>query len=280
MAIQSHKWGWKREKEGKALYLFGRKIWQKKKKKHAINEIENSLFALKYIYTPAAAAHPDVFRKYKNCHEGKDIVLVAAGPTLDLYTPLPGAVHMGVNRVYNASHVSLDYLVAIDKLSFPQGTKQTYNLEHCKVFLGYNFAPNERIDVNIAKQLQAERFYYEIMGLSGPITIPYTPEYSPLIVMESVVTAAFQIALWMGAKRIFLVGCDSDNSGYFSSEKSSITQSLSNTRMRLAWEHIADFAKDTYPDVEVISVNPRGLRGLFRDMYMRNGELSDAAPSS
>ena len=35
----------------------------------------------------------------------------------------------------------------------------------------------------------------------------------------------------------------------------------------LFWSQLKDFAACYYPDVEIISVNPVGLRGIFKDVW-------------
>jgi len=271
------KWGWKRERQGKTLYLFGKAVYHRKRKQ-GLDDVIKMLRDIKNIHIPAAAAHPAVFHKYKNCLLGKDLVFIAAGPTLDKYTPLPGAVHMGVNRTYQ-SRIPLDYHVALGWQHVPDEDLLNYRAGQCTKFYGYSYEPYNSMRTRIDSGELVERFYFTMQGCGTPDMIPHNPEYAPIMVMESVVTGAMQIALWMHPRRIYLVGCDSDSSGYFSSEKSDVAQSLGDTRMRLAWERVKEFADDLYPDVEIISINPRGLRGLFRDQYMLDGELTDTPPT-
>lgn len=271
------KWGWKRERQGKTLYLFGKAVYRRKRKQ-GLNEVIKLLQDMKNIHIPAAAAHPAVFRKYKNCLLGKDLVFIAAGPTLDKYTPLPGAVHMGVNRTYQ-NRVPLDYHVALGFQYVPDEDLLNYRAGQCTKFYGYSYEPYPSMHARMSDGELVERFYFTMHTCSTQELIPHNPEYAPIMVMESVVTGAMQIALWMHPRRIYLVGCDSDSSGYFSSEKFDVKQVLGSTRMRLAWERVKEFADDLYPDVEIISINPRGLRGLFRDQYMVDGELTDTPPT-
>lgn len=268
------KWGWKSEKTGKKLYMFGKCIYEKKptRLERYINEsqiIQNN------IYIPASVHHAAVFEKYRNCNAGKDLVLLAAGPTLDSYTPMPGAIHLGVNRVYQAKHIALDYLMAIDAFFTPDEEIESYRPELCAKLFGFNYQTlHKRISESLISKTGAERFYYHSIPYGVAPVFPSSLAHSPLIVMESVVTAAFQFALWTGPKRIYLVGCDCSSSGYFSAQKSGIPQKLSSRKIIHSWEILKEFADNVYPDIEIVSINPVGLRGLFTDMKMENGTLS------
>ena len=87
------------------------------------------------------------------------MVLVAAGPTLDLYTPIPGAIHMGVNRTFQARQLELDYLVALDNPG-KEISEQIilYRPAICTKFFGYNYNPEHRISNSFGEAVSAERF--------------------------------------------------------------------------------------------------------------------------
>ena len=34
-----------------------------------------------------------------------------------------------------------------------------------------------------------------------------------------------------------------------------------------AWKKLAEFAEANYPDIEIVSINPVGLKGVFQDQY-------------
>lgn len=43
-------------------------------------------------------------------------------------------------------------------------------------------------------------------------------------------------------------------------------QCLPTDELRQEWKCLAEFAKRCYRDIEIISINPVGLRGLFKDL--------------
>ena len=82
--------------------------------------------------------------------------------------------------------------------------------------------------------------------------------------------AALQFALWTNPKRIYLVGADCTSNGHaeglgYHKLKGSAQDDFS--RLLLGWKKIADYIKNYYPQIEIVSVNPVGLKGLFKDIY-------------
>ena len=84
---------------------------------------------------------------------------------------------------------------------------------------------------------------------------------------DSVAFGAFHFALYTGAKKIYLVGIDNSLNGYFKKEH---TQEFLCTDSILdGWQKAKSFIEEFYPDVEIISVNPVGLKGIFHDVYTK-----------
>ena len=77
----------------------------------------------------------------------------------------------------------------------------------------------------------------------------------------SVVFPAMQFALWTRPKRIYIVGCDCTMSGHYNG-KSNI---LAVNAVIDGWRRMKKFANVYYPDTEIISINPVGLKGIFKD---------------
>ena len=76
-----------------------------------------------------------------------------------------------------------------------------------------------------------------------------------------------QFALFTNPKRIYIVGCDC-SSGYFNEETKEIKP---NKMLVKSWKELKKFVEIYYPETEIISVNPVGLKGLFKDLY-QDGE--------
>ena len=83
---------------------------------------------------------------------------------------------------------------------------------------------------------------------------------------SSIFSAAY-FALYTGVKKIYLVGCDCSNQGHWDDTEQ--TGNCMNILPR-NWNTFKEFVKTFYPDVEIISINPVGLTGLFDETYTQS----------
>ena len=88
----------------------------------------------------------------------------------------------------------------------------------------------------------------------------------------SVVFPAIQFALFTYPKKIYLVGCDTSRAGHFY-DKPQTKSDLHVQNVKIGYALIKMFARLHYPDTEIISVNPVGLKGLFKEMYTENYKM-------
>lgn len=275
--------GWQRQGWVKKFYLFGIPILKKESLSRLmieqIDQLKRELERIKQITIPALVNHPGVFEKYKGIYAGKDVAIIGTGPSLDLYTPIPGVIHIGANRTYQHKSIELDYLFIQDG-----GTPQNphivelpelieYRKGKCVKFFGYNL--HLPINEEFADACGAERYYLEPSRPENPFAfVPVDLAHQPFSCSFSVILVAFQFALWCRPKRIYIVGCDTSNNGYFKdSYGKKEKQHLDVSELCEAWAEMARFAKAHYPDIEIISINPVGLKGLFTDATMQDGKL-------
>jgi hypothetical protein len=90
----------------------------------------------------------------------------------------------------------------------------------------------------------------------------------PLADCGSVVFSALQFALWLNPRKLYLVGCDCSHGGYFykdgnAENKNSNTLEIDRVVQGYIW--FKKFAQRYYPETELVSINPVGLRGIFLD---------------
>lgn len=204
--------------------------------------------------------HQKAFGDKQYKYIGRDVVVTATGPSFQCYKPIKNAIHIGVNTAYRKSDISYDAMFCQDNRCF--GTKipkdwLTYRNSECDKFIGNTLGAGY-FDIN-----ENEYSIYHYMSESK---FNYFIDIAPLPDFGSVIFSAFSYALWTHPKRIFLVGADCS----FGHAAISNTQHVENLEYLVKpWKMMQNFIMKYYDDVEIISVNPIGLRGMFKDVYTR-----------
>ena len=218
--------------------------------------------------------HEKTFTQFKNLynHE-KEVVIIATGPSASKYKYIHNAIHIGVNRALELKNIlqPFDYYFIqdfsgktpeyIDKLD-------NYAKEKCIKFYGltteWENNPNRVIPESHAIRANALRYrtdWFNFGGLEPQFAYDLTT--MPLACCGTVVMPALQFALWTYPSKIYLVGCDCNTSGYAYSNEKNI---LFPDRLIPQYKKFKIFAQKYYPDVEIISINPVGLKGIFKDI--------------
>ncbi len=219
--------------------------------------------------------HQSVFPKYKNMYQGRDVVIVATGPSLNDYAPIEGAVHIGVNRAFTCDKISLDYLFAIDYPNIKHCIEQmnTYMQGRCQKFYGVFKNPFDPLNIpsTIVESAGAEQFYLDYNNYEIDEQFPTDLSCQALASFWTITFQAIQFALWTNPKKIYLVGCDESDLGHFNGESQIVNAEEDKRRHTIkrmgGWNKLRDFAALYYPDTEIISVNPVGLKGMFKEIY-------------
>jgi hypothetical protein len=233
-----------------------------------------------FIANTVMLQHQKVFPQFKGAHQGKSAVIVATGPTLNYYEPMENAIHIGVNGAFRNDKIKLDYLCATDLQPIIRNLEKLKSMP-CVKFFGQNISsllkcgaayvlssdrsikaiPNNIID----ESKNAFQFYFGYWD-----DMPRNIECEPLANYSTSATTAVSFALWTGVKKIYLVGCDCALNGYFEASRSQCAADFNPAILIKGWDAVKKFADTFYPDVEIISVNPVGLKGLFYDTYTEN----------
>lgn len=217
------------------------------------------------------ALHQKTFPQFKGINKGKNVVIVATGPTLSEFKPIKNAVYIGVNRAIQFNKVHYDYYFIQDfSGATPNYIEDVYNYKNCTKFMGLT-----------SEDIEPQRTIPEMYG-EGEDIFRYRTDWEHLPLFETkfsydlsttalgcggtVVLPALQFALWTHPKRIYLVGCDTTTSGYFDNKKINGNFLVPNELVK-KYREFANFAQQYYPDVEIISINPVGLKGIFNDEY-------------
>ncbi len=228
----------------------------------------------------AANLHPKTFGEFKNSNNTQEIVLVGSGPSLNFYTPIKNIKHCGLNKAFTYEKIKYDYLFANDYgfLAMGDVTEKFINYEgnNCIKFIGdHNGKKNWQIPESLCLKIKNCRRYKTNAWM-------YKSEFAFNIDTEvignfcTISLQAIQFLLYTNPSKIYLVGIDTSNNGHFGgleyNEKSRDGEDLNNLHnwAKRDWGYLKEFAKIYYPDTEIISINPVGLRGLFKDVYTKD----------
>ena len=260
------------DKYYKKYYILGIKIYKKAiilPSNDIIEIITNNLNR----YLIASNLHQKTFLPYKNKHYMQDVVLVGAGPSLHNYIPLKNVYHLGLNRVFEYSKIHFDYLFTTNKTGLEDYEQGFINYPNCDKFIGDEYGNQFfQISESFLNKANAKRFINTAGLVNKKLALFLDTE--PLYASSTVSIQAMQFLLYTNPKRIYLVGidCSVSNSGHFIGKTSEIAQNredLVNNDLKAIedWKNLKRFAQIYYPDTEIISINPVGLKGLFKEFY-------------
>ena len=214
--------------------------------------------------------HQKTFLPYKNIFDGREIVILATGPSLNQYVPIPNVIHIGVNNAYKFNKVNLDFLFIQDISGLKEEISNInhYGQGRCQKFYGDVLSMETcAIPESYLIKYGAKRYY------TGGMHSPFIRDISSCLLPDfgSVIFSALAFALYTNPKRIYLVGCDCSDTGYFDDNKNSISSSLKGDLPNIlqGWQNFKTFANHLYPNTEIISVNPVGLKGVFQDIEVK-----------
>ena len=247
------------------------------------SDFYKSMAYITNLYATVAQLHEKTFAKYKNCNSNKNVVLVASGPTVKYFKPIlkSNILYCAVNGSFMHECINFDYLFMQDyKAVKPYIENQEFkNLKNTKRFYGY-FCPQVKdftIPESIAIRHNAERYYAHSLFWDKDKLFNLTYDFAhnltsqPLICHGTVALTALQFLLWTNPKKIYLVGCDVSMDGHFNNKMGNQQIHISGLKVwHKGWQTFKKFAQEYYPETELISVNPVGLKGLFDDYYTKD----------
>lgn len=226
--------------------------------------------------------HSKVFPKFKGIHKNQDIYLIASGVSANKlinkinFSKSPNNVLIGVNRSFQIGnyYFPMNYIFIQD---YSGKTKEyiddldSYRPNYCQKFYGLTtewiYEPERTIPESHAIKAKAYRYRTDWANISNfKPQFAYDISTQPLGCFGSIVFPALQFALWTYPKRIYLIGCDCTTSGYAYAENDK--NFLIPNEIIGAYKEFKKFANKYYPNIEIISINPVGLKGLFKDTYI------------
>jgi len=217
--------------------------------------------------------HKQTFGEYKNKHCGQDIVIIATGPTLNNYKLIPNTINIGVNKAIQYNKVKFDYYFVQDfctikdclnELSAATNIEKFYGILPLTAY-GYKRAVLKQavIPESIVLKHSAKKYYVYVKRPEKDYYFNVDIDKAWITDCRSIALSAAQFALFTNPRRIYLVGCDCSSGHY--TKCFNETESLNHLVNQ--WKELKNFAEIYYPETEIISVNPVGLKGVFKDLY-------------
>ena len=219
------------------------------------------------------AVNSRTFEPFRNKFRGKKVVIVATGPSLEKYKPIPDAIHIGLNFAWKNENIPLDYLFINDGYGKEIRDKLEVGFDRIAHGIFISKLPDRFLHSYITYPEDASlrwknvhRFYVEDYS-DYPIYQDIC--YHPLTTNASVCFAALHFALFTYPKEIYLVGCDASSKyvHFYDHSQPNPIDFPGLGRIKVTWARMKVHARRHYPETEIISINPVGLKGLFRDMY-------------
>ncbi len=261
----------KNENKHKCLRFFGLKFKLRKKKEIVLLENINNKLNNQGVFLPGinnietsirAAVINSNLAKYRGIYEGRDIVIVGGGPTVKYFETIQGAINISINRAFLLDNIKFDYIFTQDHIQ--DDWLEPYLKYDCKKFVG--IIPREvpfKFDQWVINRIKPELYVmaYEPMG-----AMPWDVTMEPVADLYGTAFSAVQIALLTNPRRIYLVGMDCSKGHAFSSEDAVVNFDYG-IHMKTSWAKIKEYVKQGKYKTELISVNPVGLKGMFKDIY-------------
>ena len=128
---------------------------------------------------------------------------------------------------------------------------------------GHQFEHDKNVVIpeSVILRHKARKFYLYSKYPLLPVRFNTDIDKTMLADCGSIALSAAQFALFTNPGKLYLVGCDC-SAGYFDGSKGNNCDYLIKP-----WIEFKKFADVYYPETEIISVNPVGLKGVFTDLY-------------
>ena len=232
------------------------------------------------MHVAASKCNEETFGPIKCINEGREIAICGAGPTLQKYNPINGVLHIALNRALLNEKIKYDWFIADDwdGIFFFKEVLKNYD---CEKFFGHQINGDlyRQIPESFKIECNAKRYYTDSYMKVDTWRTKFICDIDKMAIsnMPNIALSAMQIALFTYPKKIYLVGCDA-SAGHFVQPKlvsdkkmkeheRDLRMAVSSDRVIQKWKELKQFADAFYPDVEIVSINPVGLKGIFKDQY-------------
>lgn len=214
------------------------------------------------LYEDLHTEHKKTLDAMKNSIQGKTVVLVASGPTGNIFKKIDNAIYIGINHTAFNKFINFDYIFIQDNVNIV--IEQCKKIEKkTKIVCGIHISYPNRL-------IQPDKYFTNYLTYYVHSLLSCTPQkldkdilYNTIDDFTSTVFSAMQIIAWCQPQKIYLVGCDCTANTNFIN----CAANLPYYKIIPCWRLIRDFIKEKYPTVAIFSVNPWGLKGVFKEIY-------------
>lgn len=233
---------------------------------------------------------------FKGKHEGQSAIVFGTGSSLEQFSwsllPETPDISAGVNFIIFRDDIKLDYYFAAHYIHDSDAPPVHYadkivERSRPKMHPDGFLIPRKGMQVFIGAAPYARHVEFplaDVARMHNAIVFELTDKFGSIHFAHDLVSMPFynhsmifspmQLLLYAGVKRIYLVGCDCGGK-YSCIDVKDGTQKIHSERefdyhvgFVDYWKEFLPFKLKHYPDVEIISVNPRGLAGMFTDLYL------------
>jgi hypothetical protein len=215
---------------------------------------------------------------FKNKHLKQSAVVFGTGPTLSKFSEedvgnWDNCIKIGVNSMVYHEKMHLDYYfcghdASKESWHYHNQLKRTlldqiiHRSDIGQVFCAtrVNGQPN-RYHFSDQESKTMGAINYGISSNSGHEHMKKDIDLHDLY-NHSIIFSSLQFALYTGVEKIFLVGCDCGGGFSFMFPEKKFVSSEARS-IRRHWLEFEKFSSEHYPDVEILSIRPVGLKGLF-----------------
>lgn len=223
-----------------------------------------------------ALVHGKTFPQFKDSNVGKTVAIYGTGPSLDYAPKVTNVKTIACNRAIKLfKDKGPDYFFAVDY----EGAHDYFDLvlkSRASLFWGAYIHKGLYSNLSIPEQLRNRDnvfSFYTSIGVPDYVIRPEI-ETHPLADFNTIVHCALHFALYTNPDTIYVLGCDTTNSGY--AEKNMYQNKIDVGKLVEGYTKMEAFRKRHYPNTRIISVNPIGLRGIFEDVYTKG--FADHSP--
>jgi hypothetical protein len=240
--------------------------------------------------TTGIKVKPDYFKQYKNIHKGQSAILFGSGPTLKQvnFTKIPKhLINTVLNSQIKINDIKIDYYFNGDAGDFDNGLGLTDIIENKKIpgikFIGLTTKISNNWE-EILGRIMNDCVYYKtkrdpskeinIKNENGNCTyrlIDFEKNIDSELISRasSISFDALQFILYTGISKLYLVGQDNDYKKGAWDQKPNPAQKTNKNKLLTTWEKTAiPFIEESYPDVEIINVNPVALKPYFKSITL------------